>query len=178
MRILTITLIMVLISTLCSAGIYKWVDENGRIHFSDKPQNIEAHYYIPETGSPTFEGGSEAQKASNSSSSDSPSAKKLTYKEYKKIQKENIEKSREKAKEDREKYAAGAEERDKQLRKQIRNSPEYKKLLRKKKRASKAQKRYPNAPHNTRLTLQEEMFLSKGRDNNKLEELLEKANKK
>lgn len=34
--------ILVLLSTIANANIYKWVDENGSVHFSDKPYSQDA----------------------------------------------------------------------------------------------------------------------------------------
>ena len=170
MRILTITIIMALTSTLCSAEIYKWVDENGRIHFSDKPQNTEANYYIPKTGTTSFEGGN----TENSKGTPTPTTSTVKTGSKKKSAEElaKIEKQQKIA---REKYEAAVEESKIQ---RIRNSAKYKELLRKERRAIKAQQRYPNAPKNTRLTAKEAEFLSQGRDNSELLERYEKANKK
>jgi hypothetical protein len=55
MRTFFIILFLSLLSTLASAEIYKWVDENGRINFSDKSQNSEADYYVPKTEVSSYE---------------------------------------------------------------------------------------------------------------------------
>ena len=55
MRTFPTMLLLVLLPTLASAGIYKWVDGNGRIGFSDKPQNANADYYVPKTRISSFE---------------------------------------------------------------------------------------------------------------------------
>lgn len=60
MRAILIIIFIVFLSTFACAEIYKWVDENGRIHFSDKPQNPKAEYYVPQTDS-SFDGGSNSE---------------------------------------------------------------------------------------------------------------------
>lgn len=55
MRTFSTTLVLILISTFAGAEIYKWADETGRIHFSDKPQHARADYYVPKTGINSFE---------------------------------------------------------------------------------------------------------------------------
>ena len=42
MKRLNLLLLFFLVATLANAKIYKWVDENGSTHFSDKPYSSKA----------------------------------------------------------------------------------------------------------------------------------------
>jgi hypothetical protein len=55
MRTFPLILFLVLLSTFASAEIYKWVDENGQVKFSDKPQYSRDDYYIPKTAISSYE---------------------------------------------------------------------------------------------------------------------------
>lgn len=176
MRAIFLMLAFLFFSSFVNAEIYKWVDENGRKHFSDKPQNAEAEYYVPKTGSSSFEGGidqesfgktplkSQRKKQSRGFTNNKqkkPKEKYITKKEQKKL--DELEKKR---KEDQ--------------RGKIRATPEYQKALRKKRRENKALRKDPYDPrhHRSSLTPEDERLLSRGRDNSEFEKLYEKANKK
>jgi len=44
MRIFIITVICLALAAPASAGLYKWKDENGKIHFTDDPSQIPLDY--------------------------------------------------------------------------------------------------------------------------------------
>ncbi len=44
MRIFIVTVICLALAAPASAGLYKWKDENGKIHFTDDPSQIPLDY--------------------------------------------------------------------------------------------------------------------------------------
>lgn len=68
-QVLTFLLITLCCSTLLQAGIYKWVDENGKVHFGDRPPESEQAeqvtvrintYQSPEISTEIFSGAKKA----------------------------------------------------------------------------------------------------------------------
>lgn len=57
MKTFSIFFFLISISTYAVAEIYKWVDENGHVKFSDKSQHAHDDYYVPKTGLSSYEGG-------------------------------------------------------------------------------------------------------------------------
>ena len=45
-KILVMVLLSGCVATVSAAGVYKWVDENGRVHYGDKPGNSSAREII------------------------------------------------------------------------------------------------------------------------------------
>ncbi|MBE0485908.1 DUF4124 domain-containing protein [Marinobacter sp.] len=46
-RIMALPLLCVLFSSAVQAQVYRWIDANGSIHFSDIPPVLEAHSQVP-----------------------------------------------------------------------------------------------------------------------------------
>ena len=98
MRLLVILVFFLLVTHNVNAKIYKWVDENGTVHFSDKPYSEDAEEVnVKRTGiritgndasakSPPEQKKSAAdQKSQNISSPEGPSGKKenvISEKDY------------------------------------------------------------------------------------------------
>ena len=121
MRTFSIVLFLVLISTFTSAEIYKWVDENGRINFSDKPLNSRTDYYVPKTVISSFEEDRSSKatekRATNKSRVKSP-INRQSAKEMERVEKLQAKSQR--------KYRDKAQEREKQRKSTIRSSPKDK----------------------------------------------------
>ena len=118
MRTFPLILFLVLLSTFASAEIYKWVDENGRVKFSDKAQYSHDDNYIPKTAISSYEGdrsrkGSEG-KATNQSNVKSSINRKST---------KGLERAEELQTETWRASQAGESKRDKRLNAGIRSSP-------------------------------------------------------
>lgn len=57
MRTFSVCLCLVLLATFASAEIYRWVDENGHVTFSDKSRHARDAHYVPKTALSSYDGG-------------------------------------------------------------------------------------------------------------------------
>lgn len=82
MRILLLT-IMMIIATSASAGLYKWVDSEGNVHYSQKPprgqqfKRLKAPAPAPENSKPLFKSTKQKSKSGNVTAAETAKNKKV-----------------------------------------------------------------------------------------------------
>lgn len=157
---IVLTVFAATLAAPAGAAIYKWVDENGAVRFSDKrPAEQQAQVFVPQTSvGASFDKGSDAETSDSGdlqpAESDvaevvtPPRIKETVRPKLTKKQQEELEKTR----------AENA-------RRMIRSSPEYKKALRAQRRKNKFINQHPEYQQNVKpLTPDQQRILSLGRE--------------